>query len=84
MFNRIEFLLDATSGLINRAQSQIIKIFSVAAVAFLAPTLVASIYGMNFDYMSELKWLLGYPWALGLIGLPAVVPYLYLKKPGWL
>ena len=82
--NRINFLLDATLGLINLEQSRTIKIFSVAAVVFLPPTLVASIYGMNFEYMPELKWLLGYPWALGLMLLSAVLPYLYFKRRGWL
>ena len=82
--SKINFLLDATLGLINLEQSQTIKIFSVAAVVFLPPTLVASIYGMNFDYMPELEWLLGYPWALGLMVLSAILPYLYFKKRGWL
>ena len=71
--NKINFLLDATLGLINLQQNQIIKIFSVAAVVFLPPTLVASIYGMNFDDMPELKWMLGYPWALGLMVLSAIL-----------
>lgn len=82
--NKINFLLDATLGLISLQQNQIIKIFSVAAVVFLPPTLVASIYGMNFDNMPELKWLLGYPWALGLMVMSAIVPYLYFKRRGWL
>ncbi|MGF7008086.1 magnesium transporter CorA family protein [Aminobacter sp. BE322] len=81
---KINFLLDATLGLINLEQNQIIKIFSVAAVVFLPPTLVASIYGMNFDLMPELKWTLGYPWALGLMVLSAIVPYVYFKRRGWL
>ncbi|MFD1882114.1 magnesium transporter CorA family protein [Paracoccus pacificus] len=80
----INFLLDATLGLINLEQNQIIKIFSVAAVVFLPPTLVASIYGMNFDVMPELKWTLGYPWALGLMVMSAVLPFLYFKRRGWL
>lgn len=82
--SKINFLLDATLGLINLEQNQIIKIFSVAAVVFLPPTLVASIYGMNFDFMPELQWLLGYPWALALMVLSAVLPYLYFKRRGWL
>jgi magnesium transporter len=82
--NKVNFLLDATLGLINLEQNQIIKIFSIAAVAFLPPTLVASIYGMNFEYMPELEWLVGYPWALGLMVLSAVLPYLYFKQRGWL
>jgi len=81
---KINFLLDATLGLINLEQNQIIKIFSVAAVALLPPTLVASIYGMNFDVMPELHWTFGYPWALGLMAASAVIPYLYFKRRGWL
>ena len=82
--NKINFLLDATLGLINLQQNQIIKIFSVAAVVFLPPTLVASIYGMNFENMPELKWIAGYPWALGLMILSAIMPYMYFKRRGWL
>jgi magnesium transporter len=82
--NKITFLLDATLGMINIEQNGIIKIFSVAAVVFLPPTLVASIYGMNFDIMPELKWLLGYPFALCLMVLSAILPYLYFKRRGWL
>jgi magnesium transporter len=78
------FQLDATLGLINIEQNAIIKIVSVAAVVFLPPTLVASIYGMNFDAMPELEWLLGYPLALGLMVLSAVLPYVYFKRRGWL
>ena len=81
---KITFLLDATLGLINLEQNQIIKMFSVAAVVFLPPTLVASIYGMNFEHMPELKWLLGYPWALGLMVISAILPYAFSKKRGWL
>lgn len=80
----VNFLLDATLGMINIEQNQIIKIFSVAAVAFLPPTLVASIYGMNFDFMPELKWSLGYPLALALMVLSAVVPFLYFRRRKWL
>jgi magnesium transporter len=82
--SKINFLLDATLGLINLEQNQIIKIFSVAAVVFLPPTLVASIYGMNYDIMPELKWEFGYPFAIGLMIMSAVLPYLYFKKRGWL
>jgi magnesium transporter len=82
--SKISFLLDATLGLINLQQSQIIKIFSVAAVIFLPPTLVASIYGMNFEHMPELDWLVGYPMALLLMIVSAVLPYLYFKRRGWL
>lgn len=81
---KITFLLDATLGMINIEQNAIIKIFSVAAVVFLPPTLVASIYGMNFDYMPELKWLLGYPFAIGAMVLSAILPFLYFKHRRWL
>jgi magnesium transporter len=81
---KITFLLDGTLGMIGIEQNGIIKIFSVAAVVFLPPTLVASIYGMNFDVMPELKWLLGYPFALGLMLVSAVLPFLYFKRRGWL
>jgi len=81
---KIIFLLDATLGMINIQQNDIIKIFSVAAVVFLPPTLIASIYGMNFHAMPELDWLFGYPFALGLMVLFAVLPYIYFKHKGWL
>jgi magnesium transporter len=81
---KISFLLDAVLGMISIEQNGIIKIFSVAAVVFLPPTLVASIYGMNFDAMPELKWLLGYPFALGLMVLSAILPFIYFKRKGWL
>jgi magnesium transporter len=84
MAQKVTFLLDATLGMINIEQNAIIKIFSVAAVIFLPPTLVASIYGMNFDNMPELDWLLGYPFAIGLMILSAILPYLYFKRRGWL
>ena len=81
---KIIFLLDATLGMINIQQNDIIKIFSIAAVVFLPPTLVASIYGMNFDEIPELHWLFGYPFAIVLMILSAVLPYLYFKRKGWL
>lgn len=82
--DKITFLLDAMLGMVSLAQNDIVKLFSVMAVVFLPPTLVASIYGMNFDYMPELKWALGYPMALGLMVLAAVVPYLFFKWRRWL
>jgi len=81
---KITFLLDATLGMINIEQNAIIKIFSVAAVVFLPPTLIASIYGMNFERMPELEWMLGYPFALGLMIVSAILPYWYFKRRGWL
>lgn len=82
--NHISFLLDAALGLINIEQNSIIKFFSVVAVVFLPPTLVASIYGMNFDHMPELHWLLGYPFAMLLMALTAIAPFWWFKKKGWL
>ncbi|MCW8195841.1 magnesium/cobalt transporter CorA [Proteobacteria bacterium 005FR1] len=84
LFEKINFLMDSTQGFINIQQNQIIKIFSIAAVVFLPPTLVASIYGMNFEFMPELEWLLGYPWALGLMVISGIAPYLLFKRKGWL
>ena len=82
--NKVQFLLDATLGRISIEQNSIIKIFSVAAVVFLPPTLVASIYGMNFQFMPELVLRYGYPMALGLMVLSAIGPYLFFKRKGWL
>jgi magnesium transporter len=82
--NKVTFLLDATLGMISLEQNNIIKIFSVAAAAFLPPTLIASIYGMNFEFMPELGWAFGYPVAIGLMVLSAVLPLLYFKRKGWL
>lgn len=82
--SRIGLLLDATVGLINLEQNGIIKIFSVASVVFLPPTLIASIYGMNFHRMPELDWPLGYPFAICLMILSGVLPYLFFKRKGWL
>lgn len=81
---KITFLLDATLGMINIEQTGIIKIFSVAAVVFLPPTLIASIYGMNFEVMPELSWPYGYPMAVCLMVLSAIVPYQFFKWRGWL
>ena len=80
---KINFLLDATLGLINLEQNQIIKIFTVASVVFLPPTLVASAYGMNFELMPELQWHFGYPYAIGLMIVSALMPFLYFKRRGW-
>jgi len=82
--SKITFLLDASLGMINIEQNAIIKIFSVAAVIFLPPTLVASLYGMNFRNMPELSWAYGYPFAIGLMVVFAVLPYLYFKYRNWL
>ena len=82
--NKTNFLLDATLGLINLEQNQIIKIFSIAAVCLMPPTLVASSYGMNFKSMPELEWLFGYPWALSLMLITAIIPFVWFKRKGWL
>jgi magnesium transporter len=76
--------MDATVGFININQNKIIKIFSVASVALLPPTLIASIYGMNFKFMPELDWSLGYGYALCLMLASALVPMWYFRKRGWL
>ncbi|ETX28257.1 magnesium transporter CorA family protein [Roseivivax isoporae] len=81
---KITFLLDATLGMISIEQNAIIKIFSVAAVMFLPPTLIASIYGMNFQHMPELGLPFGYPMALGAMVVSAILPYLYFRRRGWL
>ena len=84
LFEKINFLMDAARGFINIEQNQIIKIFSIAAVVFLPPTMVASVYGMNFRFMPELTWHLGYPFALGLMILSGIAPFWYFKSKGWL
>ena len=81
---KINFLLDATLGFINIQQNGIMQLFSVVAVVFLPPTLVASIYGMNFEWMPELGWPWGYPLALAVMVVTAVGPYLWFKHRGWL
>jgi magnesium transporter len=80
----ISFLLEATFGLIGLEQNNIIKVFSIAAVLFLPPTLVGTVYGMNFEHMPELHWAFGYPFALGLMVLSAIAPYYWFKYRGWL
>lgn len=82
--SNIAFQLDALLGVVGIEQNNIVKIFSVAAVVFLPPTLVASIYGMNFHHMPELDWEWGYPMALGLMVLSVLVPLVWFKRRGWL
>jgi magnesium transporter len=84
LFDKINFLMDATVGFININQNKIIKLFSVAAVALLPPTLVASLYGMNFKFMPELNWEYGYLWALLAMTASALLPMWYFRKRGWL
>jgi magnesium transporter len=82
--DNLTFLLDATLGLISLEQNNVMKIFSVFAVVFMPPTLIAGVYGMNFEHMPELKWLLGYPFAMALILASAVLPYWFARRRGWL
>jgi magnesium transporter len=84
LFDKINFLMDSTQGFININQNKIIKTFSIAAVVFLPPTLVASIYGMNFNVMPELDLMLGYPIALVLMLASGIAPYWFFKHKGWL
>jgi magnesium transporter len=84
LFDKINFLMNAVVGFININQNKIIKIFSVASVALLPPTLIASIYGMNFQYMPELRLAWGYPLALTLMVASVVAPFIYFRRKGWL
>jgi magnesium transporter len=84
LFDKINFLMDATVGFININQNKIIKIFSVASVALLPPTLIASIYGMNFKHMPELDQSWGYPFALALMAASVAAPFIYFRRKGWL
>jgi magnesium transporter len=85
LFDKINFLMNATVGFININQNKIIKIFSVASVALLPPTLIASIYGMNFKgWFPELEWRFGYPFALGLMAISVIVPIWLFRRKGWL
>ena len=84
LFDKINFLMNATVGFININQNKIIKLFSVASVALLPPTLIASIYGMNFKAMPELDWALGYPYAIGLMVVSVIAPFWYFRRKGWL
>jgi len=82
--DNLTFLLDASLGLISIEQNAAMKLFSWMAIVFLPPTLIAGVYGMNFEHMPELKWLFGYPMALTLILISAVAPIWYLKRRGWI
>jgi magnesium transporter len=82
--NKITFVLDAMLGVVNLEQNNIIKLFSVMAVVLMPPTLIASIYGMNFKIMPELEWPHGYPFAIVLMLIAAIVPYYIFKLKKWL
>ncbi len=84
LFDKINFLMDASLGFINLEQNKIIKTFSIAAVVFMPPTVIASIYGMNFEHIPELKFIWGYPGALVLMILSGIAPYWIFKAKGWL
>jgi len=82
--DNLQFLLDASLGLISIEQNAAMKLFSWAAVVFLPPTLIAGIYGMNFHHFPELSWPWGYPMALTLMLASGVLPYFYFKRRGWI
>ena len=84
LFEKLNFLMDATVGFININQNKIVKIFSVAAVALLPPTLIASIYGMNFRAFPELDWQYGYPFSIMLMLISVAIPFWYFRRKGWL
>ncbi len=81
--DKVQFLLDALVGMIGIAQNDIFKILTIVSIVGIPPTLVASIYGMNFKIMPELNWSLGYPWGLALIVTSAIVPLVWFKRRGW-
>ncbi len=84
LFDKINFLMATTVGFININQNRVVRLFSVVAVALLPPTLIASIYGMNFRHLPELDWALGYPFALLLMALSVAIPFWYFYRKGWL
>jgi magnesium transporter len=84
LFDKINFLMDATVGFINLNQSKIIKIFSVVSVALMPPTLLASIWGMNYKHMPELDTTWGYPMAIGVMVISAIIPLAYFHSKGWM
>lgn len=83
-FERLDYLQNTFLGLLNIEQNKVIKIFTIMSVIFLPPTLIASIYGMNFRFMPELQWEFGYPFAVFLMVFSALLPLFIFKKKGWL
>jgi magnesium transporter len=81
--NKVQFLLDAVLGFINTEQNEIFKVLTIVSVVGIPPTLIASMYGMNFHNMPEYSWSFGYQWGLGLIFLSALLPALWFKWRGW-
>jgi magnesium transporter len=84
ILNKVQLLLDATLGLINVEQNNIMKVLTIVSVVGIPPTLVASMYGMNFKNMPELDWSWGYPYGLALIALSAILPVAWFKWRGWI
>lgn len=84
IFDRLDYIHNIFLALLGIEQNKVVKIFTVVSVIFLPPTLIASIYGMNFEFMPELDWLFGYPFSLGLMLISAVLPIYIFKKKGWL
>src|SRR5512145_1718194 len=84
LFEKLNFLMDATVGFININQNKVVKIFSVASVCLLPPTLIASIYGMNFRAFPELDWPYGYPFSIALMVVSVIIPFWYFRRKGWL
>ena len=84
LFDKINFLMDATVGFININQNKIIKIFSVVSVALMPPTLLASVWGMNFEHMPELRSTIGYPMAIIVMLISSAIPLIYFRKKGWM
>jgi magnesium transporter len=82
--NKVQLLLDATLGLINIEQNNIFKVLTIVSVVGIPPTLVASMYGMNFRHMPELEWIWGYPYGLTLIAVSALIPLVWFKIRGWM
>jgi len=83
-FDRLDYIHNIFLGLLGIEQNKVVKIFTVVSVIFLPPTLIASIYGMNFEFMPELDWIFGYPFSLGLMLASAILPIFIFKKKGWL
>jgi magnesium transporter len=81
--NKVQFLLDAVLGFISTEQNEIFKVLTIASVVGIPPTLIASMYGMNFKNMPELSWTWGYPFGLGLILISTILPILWFKSRGW-